>query len=58
MHISYVSFSNLFHVLCNNQCSVINAESSVDNKERREEIKQQIQDNQLNFVTDNVDNSK
>jgi len=43
--------SDLF--LCNNQCSVINAGSSVENEEKRKETKQ-LQGNQQDFVTDSV----
>jgi len=39
--------------LCNKQCSVINAGSSVENEGKRKETKQ-LQDNQHNFVTDSV----
>jgi len=58
MHISYKCHLVIYFIfLCNNQCSVINAELSIDNKERRKKTKQ-IQDNQQNFVTDSVNNSK
>jgi len=53
MHISYKRHLVIYFMfLCNNQCSVVNAGSSVENEEKMEESKQQ--GNQPNFVTYSV----